>query len=287
MTDSESNATIVGGAPELVRLLVQASRDLGFTPVQLPPTEESVALIRQSTPALIVFVGDEPSDDVLEMTRRIRAVSTAPLVILSVLIEPADVLRGFDAGADDYITLPIGSRELNARFAALVRRSGLRPSPALTGSAAAGTTADPEGESHEPVRDPSAVLGGTVSTSGERWLRHDGLAVNLDSRAVLVEQRDVTLTGPEFALLATLLQSRRRVRNRSDLALVLRGDPREQWYEVSDADKAHVDECIGELRQALGDARDGSRFIEGSAETGYRLAGDDPRTAVPDELPAQ
>ncbi|MFS2242834.1 response regulator transcription factor [Microbacterium sp. OR16] len=282
MTDSESNTTIVGGAPELARLLVQASRDLGFTPVQLPPTEESVALIHQSTPDLVVVVGDEPGADVLEMTRRIRAVSTAPLVILSVLIDPADVLRGFDAGADDYITLPIGSGELNARFAALVRRSALRPSGTRAAPAGAAATAELQRDSREPVRDPSAVLGGTISTSGERWLRHDGLALNLDSRAVLVEQREVELTGSEFALLATLLQSRRRVRNRSDLALVLRGDPREQWYEVSDAEKGHVDRCIGELRRKLGDAPDGSRYIEGSAETGYRLAGDEGRAAAPD-----
>ncbi|MFJ4044477.1 response regulator transcription factor [Microbacterium sp. NPDC089987] len=284
---SESNAVIIGGALELVQSLAQTCRDLGFVPADFPLASPSFAAIRRSSPLLTVVIGEEPGDDVLEMARSIRAVSATHIVILSVRSDPDEVLRGFDAGADDYIVLPIGPRELRARFEALVRRLAIRP-PSIP--ARSPVDQQPESASTHPpqaaVRDPSSVLRGRVApASEERWLRYGGLAVNPETRVVLVEQREVTLASEEFTLLATLLQSRRRVRNRSDLALVLRGEPKGQWYEVSDSEKAHIDECIGELRRKLEDVPDGPRYIEGSAEEGYRLSGDDRRPVAPDAPP--
>jgi DNA-binding response OmpR family regulator len=91
---------------------------------------------------------------------------------------PGDVVRGLDAGADDYLTKPLDLDVLKARVRALVRRSGARAVETL-------------------------ALGGVVVERG--------------SYRVLINGRRVPLTPKEFALLAFLVQNAERVVTRSEL----------------------------------------------------------------------
>lgn len=267
MTDSAMNVIIVGGAPELTHVLTDACREAGFRAALVPLTSESISVIQEHLHDLIILVADQPGPEPLETMRSIRAVSSTSILMLSVLSEPADVVQGFDAGADDFLTLPIRPRELSARLEALMRRS-------------TGQTRHPrsDGPTEAPVaatvsaRDPSSGLD-MIATEGEdRWLTYGRLALNQRSRIVLVGQREITLTSAEFDVLATLLQSKRRVRNLSDLAIVMRGEPTGEWYEVDEVEKARVDACIVELRRKLGELPDGSGFIESGPGFGYRLS---------------
>jgi two-component system KDP operon response regulator KdpE len=63
-----------------------------------------------------------PVVDGLEATRRIRAWSTVPILVLSVRDEERDKIAALDLGADDYLTKPFGTGELLARVRALLRR---------------------------------------------------------------------------------------------------------------------------------------------------------------------
>src|SRR5690606_22620992 len=123
VTDSESNVVIVGGALDVGRLLADACRQLGFRADLVALDPESITVIREQAPRLPLLVADQPGPEALQMVRSIRAVSATHLIMLSVLAEPADVLRGFDAGADDFLTLPVRPLELSARIGALTRRS--------------------------------------------------------------------------------------------------------------------------------------------------------------------
>jgi two-component system, OmpR family, response regulator MtrA len=64
-----------------------------------------------------------PGADGFEVCRSIRARSTVPVVMLTARAETADVVRGLELGADDYVTKPFEPAELTARVRAAVRRS--------------------------------------------------------------------------------------------------------------------------------------------------------------------
>jgi two-component system KDP operon response regulator KdpE len=62
--------------------------------------------------------------DGVELCRRIREVSTVPIIVLSVKGEERSKVEALDSGADDYVTKPFGIDELMARVRAALRRSG-------------------------------------------------------------------------------------------------------------------------------------------------------------------
>jgi DNA-binding response OmpR family regulator len=78
-----------------------------------------------------------PDRDGLELIREVRAADRiagrfdpdVPIVVLTGRAGELDRLRGFDRGADDYVTKPFSYQELQARLAALLRRGQHRPGP--------------------------------------------------------------------------------------------------------------------------------------------------------------
>jgi len=108
-----------------------------------------------------------PDMDGVEVIRRIREWSQAPIIVLSVREREDDKVSALDAGADDYLTKPFGVAELIARIRAALRRS-LR-------------------QAEEPV-----------FLAGE-------LEVDLSRRRVLVAGSEVQLTPTEYELLRLLV----------------------------------------------------------------------------------
>ncbi len=65
-----------------------------------------------------------PDADGVEVTRRLREWSEMPILVLSAIGDEDQKVRALQAGADDYVTKPFGSRELLARLQAALRRGG-------------------------------------------------------------------------------------------------------------------------------------------------------------------
>ena len=61
--------------------------------------------------------------DGYQVTRRICEFSEVPIIMLTIKSKEVDLLRGFEAGADDYLTKPFSSKELLARLRAVLKRS--------------------------------------------------------------------------------------------------------------------------------------------------------------------
>ena len=77
--------------------------------------------LRQA-PDIILLDINMPDTDGLTVCEKIREHITCPILFLTARIETADKIKGFSAGADDYIQKPFDLDELGARVAAHLRR---------------------------------------------------------------------------------------------------------------------------------------------------------------------
>ena len=74
-----------------------------------------------------------PGLDGFEVLRRLRAAGRfVPVMLLTARSHTDDVLRGFEAGADDYLAKPFEPRELLLRIASILRRAGPPPAPMMS-----------------------------------------------------------------------------------------------------------------------------------------------------------
>ena len=143
---------------------------------------ESLALFDSESIDLVILDIMMPHMDGLETTRRIRQMSTVPIIILTALGEEADKVRAFDLGVDDYLTKPFGVGELLGRVKAVMRRARWS----------------------EP------------SSSEERLARGD-VSVDMARHEVTVRGQRVELTPIEFNLLLYLMRHAGRVLSHQDI----------------------------------------------------------------------
>jgi DNA-binding response OmpR family regulator len=97
----------------------------GYTVIQARDGEEALALAVTELPDLAVLDVMMPKLDGFELTRRLRAeeaTSRMPIILLTARAQDADVQRGFEAGADDYLRKPFSPNELRARVQAILGR---------------------------------------------------------------------------------------------------------------------------------------------------------------------
>ncbi len=106
---------------------------------------------------------------------------------------------------------------------------------------------------------------------GDGWAIHRDLYLNPESRVVHIMNTEIDLTRTEFDLLAALMESKRRVRSKADLTLLLRGESYVTSYFVGDADKRAIEAHMTNLRRKLGDNPTQPRYIETVRGVGYRL----------------
>jgi two-component system KDP operon response regulator KdpE len=131
---------------------------------------EAVASWERDSPHLAVLDIMMPRMDGLEVCRRIREHSNAPIIALTALDAEADKVAALDLGADDYLTKPFGVEELLARVRAAMRRSHWQ---------------------------------GELSAPGAQCF--GSLMIDLESHIVRRDDAEIRLTPTEFSLLAQLV----------------------------------------------------------------------------------
>lgn len=96
----------------------------GYTVNHVENGQQAIDSYLQETPDLILMDVMMPIMDGIEATKTIRALSEdhwVPIVMMTGLNEQSDILKGFDAGADDYVIKPVNLRLLLARLNAMRR----------------------------------------------------------------------------------------------------------------------------------------------------------------------
>jgi DNA-binding response OmpR family regulator len=110
---------------DILELIAFRLEHSGYTVLQARDGEEALDLARTSRPDLAVLDVMMPKIDGFEVTRRLRedaSTTRMPIILLTARTQEADVQRGFDAGADDYIRKPFSPQELRARVQAILGR---------------------------------------------------------------------------------------------------------------------------------------------------------------------
>jgi len=300
-TEMLKTAVIVEDDPDIRHLLVEVLESAGFSTVSVGNGIDGVRAVIAYQPLITTLDVNMPGIDGFEAARRIRQQSDTYIIMLTGLEEEADVVLGLGAGADEYVVKPFRPRELRARIEALLRRprggessassaprqDSVGPSfpagrseapsvqPAATVPAAAVIVPSSQGpEPRESVPGGEVVprsAPGELTPTGGAWVAHRDLLLDPDSRLVRVGGEELELTRTEFDLLATLMESKRRVRSKADLTLVLRGESYVTSYFVGEADKRAIEAHMTNLRRKLGDNPANPRYIETVRGVGYRL----------------
>jgi DNA-binding response OmpR family regulator len=115
---------VVDDEPRVVRLVSEVLRALGYQVIAAASGKAAIELVALEQPDLVLLDILMPlGPDGYEVCRRIREYSSVPVIMLTAKAQEADILRGFDVGADDYLTKPFSAKELVARVKAVLRRS--------------------------------------------------------------------------------------------------------------------------------------------------------------------
>lgn len=159
----------------------------GYSPLEAESISDAQLLMETRFPDLAIVDLMLPDGDGLELLRQVREADRLwdrvdpelPVLVLSGRASELDRLRGYGKGCDDYVTKPFSYQELQARLAALLRRTGRRP--------------------------------------GSGRLRVGPLELDPLSRQVWLHGERIELSKKEFALLRALADEPTRVRTREEL----------------------------------------------------------------------
>jgi two-component system, cell cycle response regulator len=115
---------VVDDAELNIELLERKLENGGFETVRAVSGASALEAAQKHLPDLILLDVMMPVMDGFEVCRRLRADPRAaeiPIILLTALSDPADRLRGFEAGADDFLTKPIADDVLFARIRSAIR----------------------------------------------------------------------------------------------------------------------------------------------------------------------
>jgi two-component system KDP operon response regulator KdpE len=160
----------VGRDEESAGYLARALGEADFH-CEYSDTVEALTTIGLSNHDIVILDLPLLDADSVALCRRLRELSTVPLIVCSMSKREADVVKAFDAGADDYLVIPMRPAEMTARVQALLRRT-------------------------------------TVTSSAEEpdVLRAGDLEVHLGQHRIYRSRELIDLSPIEFRLLVTLMR---------------------------------------------------------------------------------
>ena len=194
---------------------------------------EALEVAQREHPDLILLDIMMPTLDGFSFIRAYRKQHNVPIILLTARLAESDKVVGLELGADDYVTKPFGMAELLARVRAVLRR------------------AEPNG-----------------TAPSDKILRVGDLVLNRSTFTVTVEGEPVSLTPSEFELLATLMESPKRVFTRELLLDRLQGNT----YEGAGRT---IDVHIRNLRKKIEMDAAEPRYIHTVFGIGYRCSIED------------
>lgn len=125
MNETAATVLVADDEPDVRELIAYRLRRSGYDVIEAMDGQEAFELATTRVPSLAVLDVMMPKLDGYELTRRLRADDATrdiPIILLTARAQEADVARGFEAGADDYLRKPFNPDELVARVRAVLGR---------------------------------------------------------------------------------------------------------------------------------------------------------------------
>jgi two-component system, OmpR family, KDP operon response regulator KdpE len=162
---SATRVLVVDDEQQILRALRTSLRAAGYDVDTADTAESALAQAAMRPPEAVILDLVLPDGTGTDVTSELRKWTSAPVIVLSAVDDEREKVQALDAGADDYVTKPVGIDELLARLRAALRRT---------------------------------------TTSAEPVIELDDLVVDLQKRSVSVGGAPVHLTPHEFDLLRVL-----------------------------------------------------------------------------------
>ena len=221
---------VVDDEPQLTRVLRTGLKSHGYDVRTAADGLSGLETFNDWHPDLVITDLAMPNMNGLELCRKLRAVSPVPVIVLSAKGEEKTKVEALDIGADDFVTKPFGIDELLARIRAALRR-------AMT-----------------PV----------VNDAEPTVLQEGAFRIDLDSRSVTVDGREIRLTPKEFDLLTYLMKHAGKVLTHRTLLAALWGG---NYVEQNE----YLRVFVGNLRKKVETDATSPRYILTEPWIGYRF----------------
>jgi DNA-binding response OmpR family regulator len=237
MADHSARILLVDDESSIQTLLSYPLRKDGYEVVQATDGRQALERFGEESFDLVVLDLMLPGLDGLEVCRRLRSLSSVPIIMLTARSEEIDKVLGLELGADDYITKPFSMREFSSRIKAALRRAEMsRPGEAA------------------PDEDPLIV---------------GDLRLDFPKRSVRLRGDEVQLTFVEFEILATLARAPGRVFTRDMLLGRI-------WGDSAYRDPRTIDVHIRHLREKLERDAKEPEYLFTVRGVGYRFRDSEP-----------
>jgi DNA-binding response OmpR family regulator len=212
MADRTARILLVDDEQSIQALLSYPLRRDGYEVVQASDGRQALDRFDEEQFDLVVLDLMLPKIDGLEVCRRLRSVSSVPIIMLTAKSEEIDKVVGLELGADDYITKPFSLREFSSRIKAALRRA----------------------EMSRPVE--------TAPDEAPLVVRE--LKIDFPKRSVRVRGSEAELTFVEFEILSALARAPGRVFTRDMLLARI-------WGDSAYRDPRTIDVHIRHLREKI------------------------------------
>jgi len=171
---------LVDDDPDLLYTLEKYLQQAGYTTVLANNGKSAIETFNTEKPDAALIDVMMPELDGFELIKKIRSMSTIPIILLTARSDETDKIVGLELGADDYVTKPFSPREVVARLKAIMRRS------------------------NQKQENPSKITIGKIT-------------IDKNTRSVNRENSPIELTKTEFDILVTLMESPEQVFTRDQI----------------------------------------------------------------------
>ena len=152
----------------------------GYTTLIANDGIEGLALFRDSHPDLVISDVMMPTIDGFEVLREIRLISDVPVIMLTAKQEEVDRLKGFENGADDYVTKPFSPKELVRRVMVMLKRT------------------------YKAIEDKQVLIEGE-------------LKLDLNKQKLYKNEDEIDITSKEFQIIYAFFKNPRQILSRKQL----------------------------------------------------------------------
>ena len=217
-----------GNIRHFVKTILAAN---GYQVIEAKTSAEGKMAFMSHSPDVVILDLGLPDGDGMDFLKLIRGEFSTPIIVLSARTDEKDKVAALDAGANDYITKPFGTAELQARVRAALRIY---------------------------QQNLNRTLG------GETNFKIGDMIIDYDTRHVLIAGEDIKLTQTEYNIVALLAAHAGKVMTYSEIIKEIW-----KWSDAGSVKKLQVN--MANIRKKMGIKPGDRQYILNELGVGYRI----------------